>query len=116
MYDTSHGGRRLRTFTSLSLALWHSYKWATKRILQVFSNDFIGPMFHFLQPNREYTPDKMKHPAATTYISYIRLAYPSFKRQLVEALQKNVFLPRQKTLLRNLETLCEFFIPVVTFI
>lgn len=113
MYDTSLGGRKLRTYTSLSLAWWHSYKWATTRIVQVFSNDFIGPMFHFLHPRRVYCPDKMKLPATSTYLSYIRLAYPSFRQQLSRALQNDVLLPPQKTLLKNLQAMCEFFIPVV---
>jgi hypothetical protein len=83
--------------------------------MQVFSNDFLGPMYHFLHPNRIYAPDKMKLPSTSCYLSYVRLAYPTFRGHLILALQNDVLLPRQKTLLKNLQTLCEFFIPVVTF-
>ena len=113
MYDTSDAGAILRRYTGLSLAWWHSYKWCTKLIMKVFADDFIAPMFHFLFPGREFNVDKSRHTANTVMLSYIRLAYPTFKDQLSEALTQPTLSLRGKTLLTNLQSLCEYFIPTV---
>lgn len=114
MYDQSDRAHNLRKYTGVSLAWWHSYKWATAKIMVVFGKDFIGPMFHQLFPTKEYAPTKMKLPAMTTYLSYIRLAYPSFRQQLLDLLGRGDLSVRQRTYLTNLRDLCEYFIPVVT--
>ena len=116
MYDRSNAGLPLQRFMGVSLAWWHNYKWATRRILIVFALDFIAPMFHFLFPAREFSMMKTSHTAGTTLLSYIRLAYPAFRQQLQSALANPVLNVRQKTLLTNLMHLCEFFIPVVSFL
>ena len=100
---------------NVSLAWWHNYKWASKRILVVFGLDFIAPMFHFLFPARSFDVMKISHTSTTTLLSYIRLAYPSFRSQLQEALADPILEPRQNVMLTNLLHLCEFFIPVVCF-
>lgn len=113
MYDRSNGGRMLRTYAGCSLAWWHSYKWATKRIMVVYATDFIAPLFHYLFPDRQFDPMKSSHSASTTILSYIRLAYPRFKDSLQQALGVATISVRQRTILQNLQHLCEFFIPVV---
>lgn len=113
MYDKSGAGILLRKYTGVSMAWWHSYKWATKRVMEVFGKDFIGPMFHHMFSDKEYNVNKMSHTARVTYLSYIRLAYPLFKEALEEALLKRNLTTRQKTVLQNLSDLCEYFIPVV---
>lgn len=113
MYDRSGGGARLRTYAGCSLAWWHSYKWATKRILIVYASDFIAPLFHYLFPTRQFDSNKCSHTAATTILSYIRLAYPRFNTPLQEQLSNPTISVRQRTILQNLQHLCEFFIPVV---
>ena len=113
MYDSSGGGERLRRYAGCSLAWWHSYKWATKRIMIVYASDFIAPLFHYLFPTRQFDTSKFSHTAATTILSYIRLAYPRFKNSLQEQLANPVISVRQRTILQNLQHLCEFFIPVV---
>ena len=114
MYDQTDRAYNLRKYTGVSLAWWHSYKWATAKIMVVFGKDFIGPMFHQLFPTREYAPTKMKLPAMTTYLSYIRLAYPHFREKLLTLLDRGDLSARQQTFLTNMKDLCEFFIPVVT--
>ena len=116
MYDQSDGAKHLRTYCGLSLAWWHSYKWATKMILKVFATDFIAPLFHQLFPSNEFNVDKMGLPSHTCMLTYIRLAYPSFRTQLVEARSRGNLDIRNQTLLDNLYSLCEFFIPVVIYI
>jgi hypothetical protein len=113
MYDTSGAGVQLRKYMGVSLAWWHSYKWCSKRIIQVFASDFFGPMFHHLFPHTDFHPDKMSHTAITTYLSYVRLAYPAFKNRLVGAMSRSGLTERQACLLQNLSDLCEYFIPVV---
>ena len=115
MYDNSGTGIYLRRYMNVALAPWHNYKWATFQIARVFGRDFIGPFFHTLFPNRSYDVNKMHLPSITTLLSYIcmRLAYPSFKQQLVEAREIPNLTPRSKSLLENMLSLFEFFIPVV---
>lgn len=113
MYDRSNDTKHLRTFTGVSLAWWHNYKWITSRIMIVFGNDFIGPMFHHLFPDRAYDVKKMSHTAKTTYLSYIRLAYPSFRTQLETVLARQDLATDKRTILQNLSDLCTYFIPVV---
>ncbi len=113
MYDTSGAGAKLRHYTSVTLSWWHSYKWTTMMIMKVFGPDVIGPMFHHLFPGREYDVGKMSHTARSTYITYIRLAYPKFKSELVKAMEKTDVPKKQKILLGNISDLCEHFIPAV---
>lgn len=114
MYDRSGGGAKLRKYMGVSLAWWHSYKWATAKIINVFARDFIAPFYHYLFPTNEFRNDKMSHSHATTLLSYIRLAYPLFKDQLqAQVIKKDTLNVKQATLLQNLSDLCEYFIPVV---
>jgi hypothetical protein len=116
MYDRSNATKLLRDYCSLSLAWWHSYKWCTKMIMTVFANDFIAPLFHQLFPCNEFNVDKMGLPSQTCILTYIRLAYPSFRTQLIEAKNHGDLSIKNQTLLNNLTSLCEFFIPVVIYI
>jgi hypothetical protein len=113
MYDRNGAANNLRLFTSVSLAWWHNYKWATGRIMVVFGNDFIGPMFHHLFPDRHYDTTKMSMSAKATYLQYIRLAYERFKPKLDQALQREDLTTKRRTILQNLSDLCTYFIPVV---
>jgi hypothetical protein len=114
MYEKTNAGARLRRYTFCSLAWWHSYKWATKEVVKVFSSDFLAPWFHHLWPEREFDSAKISHPARTTYLSYIRLAYPKFRVLLEKGLAKEGLTQRQRTLFTNLQDMCGFFIPVVS--
>lgn len=58
---------------------------------------------------------KMKHTSITTLLTYVRLAYPSFKQYLMTSLNNPLLNVRQRSLLENLKGMCEFFIPVVRF-
>jgi len=114
MYEKTNSGANLRKYTFCSLAWWHSYKWATQQVVKVFSSDLLAPWFHHLWPKREFNNSKISHPARTTYLSYIRLAYPKFRELLKKALDKQGLNERQVALLTNLRDMCEFFIPVVS--
>ena len=114
IYDRSSNGRKLGKYCGVSLAWWHSYKWATKKILQVFACDFFGPLFHHLFPTRKFTPGKSSLSSNATILTYVRLAYPMFKTQLENAIATPTLNNRQRTLLQNLTDLCDVFIPVVS--
>ena len=72
-----------------------------------------APLFHYLFPTRQFDANKCSHTAATTILSYIRLAYPGFKDPLQELLENPTTTIKQRTILQNLQHLCEYFIPVV---
>ena len=112
-YDKSGGGKNFRKYCGISLAWWHSYKWATKYIMKVFSTDFIAPYLHFMFPSRTLNIEAMQHTNHVTYLTYIRLAYPSFKEELAIAMSRPGLTVKQRSMLRNLRDLCEYFIPVV---
>ena len=116
MYDKSKAGHKLGRYCGISLAWWHSYKWATKKILQVFACDFFGPLFHHLFPLRNFRPQSSSLSSNATLLTYVRLAYPEFKKDLNDALAMRTISVEQRVLLQNLSDLCTFFIPVVSFV
>ena len=116
MYDQSNAAKKLRECCGVSLAWWHSFKWATKMIMRVFATDFIAPLFHELFPFNEFSVDKMGLPSQTCILTYIRLAYPSFRDQLSQTRNRGDLSIRNQALLDNLFHLCEFFILTVTAI
>ena len=113
IYDKSGNGRRLGRYCRVSLAWWHSYKWATKKILQVFACDFFAPLFHHLFPERKFNPGSSSLSANATLLSYVRLAYPHFKAALDNALKVTTLDIQQRTILQNMFDMCNCFIPVV---
>ena len=113
MYDHSRCGVKLRKYMSVSLAWWHSYKWAVKRIVRVFSSDFIAPLFHHMFPDKQFHVEKISLPTMATYCTWIRLAYKDFREDLDMAMARDNLTTRQRILLTNLSDLCNVFIPVV---
>ena len=114
MYDKNNSGQHLRRHVGVSLAWWHSYKWATFRICVVFGSDIIGPIFHNLFPQRSYDVKLMSFPAATSLLSYMRLAYPAVRNELNAAIALGSSVNKScMVLLNNMRDLMEYFIPVV---
>ena len=116
MYDKSDVGQHLRKYVGVHLAPWHNYKWACIMIMKIFGRDFIGPFYHRLFPNHAFDLNKMKFPAVCTLLSYMRLSYPSFRAQLMEAKNTEGLPVRVTTLLNNMWSMFEYFIPVVQYI
>ena len=115
MYDRSGCGVNLRKYVSVSLALWHNFKWCSYRLCEVYQADFIAPCYHSILPDTEFNLKLMKMPSITTLMSYMRLAYPKFQQQLIMARREQNLTPRSRNLLTNLYHLFEFFIPIVSF-
>lgn len=113
MYDKTDAAKDFRRYCGVTLAWWHTYKWASHKLVNVFAKDFIAPLFHHLFPSTEFNADKMKLSGHTTLLSYIRLAFPSFRQELKLAVSRGDISQRNQILLENLIKLCEYFIPVV---
>ena len=81
----------------------------------MFGPDFFAPLFHRLFPDREFSARKMSVPSATALLSYVRLSYPAVKQQLEDAIKLGHGIqPNQMALLKNLQDLFEYFIPIVS--
>ena len=114
MYDVSNCGKSFRELTPVSLAWWHSYKWTSKLLFKVFSADFFAPYYHHLFPTQAFHVDLLSLSAASTYTTYMRLAYPSFRSSLAAAIRTPALTFRQSTMLQNLQDIFECYIPVVS--
>jgi hypothetical protein len=112
MYDHSGAGEKLRQFCSLHLAWWHNYKHASLCLWKFFAKDFFAGMHHCLFPGH---PFYVSPPLSSviTQLSYVRLGYPAFREDLRKALSNENLQRHNKTVLSNLQCLCEFLIPVV---
>jgi hypothetical protein len=115
MYDLSDGGERARTRTVLTLGYWHSYKQANFLVYKAYATSFMAGCFHTLFPNIPLFPKPRHLSSVVTLLSYIRLAYPTFRDALATALSGDLGYAERKHL-ENLQVLCEFYIPVVIYI
>jgi hypothetical protein len=113
MYDPCGIGDQLRTFVFVNLGTWHTYKHASLLVYRRFANVFMAGLYHSLYPNSIFF-EKPRLAACTQMFVMIRMAYPSFKANLEEALtHEDKLLPQSKICLENLKDLCEFYIPTV---
>lgn len=115
MYDLSGGGKDLRKRVFVGLAWWHTMKMAFFAIWRTFADSFIAPSFHMLHPKHQFYRKPSYLSTVIVHCTYIRVAYKSFQNQLTAALATRDLTTRQKNMLRNLQALCEFFIPLVKF-
>jgi hypothetical protein len=114
MYDLSDGGQRARTRTVITLGYWHSYKQANFLVYKAFAKSFMAGCFPSLFPNIPFFPKPRHLSSIVTLLTYIRLAYPTFRDALATALSGDVGAAQRKHL-ENLQALCEFYIPVVIY-
>lgn len=113
LYDVSGKADIYRKLTFNSLAWWHSYKAACNKLWGRFANEFFAPLFHALDPDGWFHKQN-KYLSKTVHVfTMIRVAYPRFRGALKDAMKDRSVRPEGLCHLRNLYTLCEFFIPVV---
>ena len=112
MYDLTDGGKRARERIVVSLGFWHSYKHVNLALYKKFAPTFLAGCFHCLYPHQPFYPKPSYLSIVIVMLTMVRLAYPSFKDDLVHALTLDLGRGSRAHLL-NLQTLCEFFIPVV---
>ena len=113
MYDPTDGGRRLRLFTSNTLAYWHTYKHCVKLIWSKFANTVWAPLWHQLYPNSFFYIDSTPMPAMVMHMMYMLHSWPKFKGTLVTALATENLNNRAKVLLEDIQFMCTWAIPQV---
>ena len=113
MYDMSGGGQRLRQYTSVSLAWWHSFKHGVGTIWRAFANTIWAPLWHRLYPSSRFYVKARGPQEASMHLLFMERAYPYFREELKEALTNEDVEPAGKAMLENILFLCEYAIPVV---
>ena len=116
LYDPSGVGSDMRSWMVLTLGTWHPYKQANKLIWLHWDKRIFAPLFHDLIPQSNFFQGARLVTQAT-YLTYVRLAYPSFKNELKEAIascEEGGVRRVELSHLKDLQRLCEFFIPVVS--
>jgi hypothetical protein len=100
------------------MGFWHIYKHASKSIYEIYANSFIAGCFLTLFPAAQFRARTRYLSSIVTVLSYIRLSYPMFRDQLIEALDDDDddMFASSKIHLNNLQALCEYIIPAVTYI
>jgi hypothetical protein len=114
-YDTSGGGKEFRKTFGLTMGWWHCYKQANIAVWKFACAHFLGPMFHALHPGSKLRASP-KLITIASFFSWIRLAYPTFQKQLKRAIADPTVTINNLRHLKNLRTLCEYFIPTVSII
>lgn len=103
-----------RKSTFCYLGTWHVYKMASTCVWRMTAADFMAPLFHHFFPNTLF-PWNPRLVLSTRILSLIRLSYPTFRDELANALAKESLTDIQRVHLVNLRSLCEWFIPRVSF-
>jgi len=94
------------------MGVWHVFKQASIQVYRLASAHFLAPWFHHSFPDRKfYSAPKLR--AITHRLSLIRLSYPSWRKDLREALLLDLPVGNRQHLL-NLQLLVEYFIPLVS--
>lgn len=113
MYDETGGGVRLRTFNSMNMAWWHSYKHAAFRIYSCFSCEVFAPLWHTLYPNTIFYRKPKNLNNVLLHLMYVHLAFPCVSQRLDEVINSAGTTPASKTFAEDLKFLGSVAIPVV---
>ena len=118
LYDASRVGEPMQRWLCLTLGTWHPYKQACTVVWQHWAQRIFGPLWNHLIPGANFM-SKARLPSICTLLTYVRLAYPHFKRQLSSAIRTSRARVTDNevvafTNLVDLKKLCEYFIPVVS--
>ena len=115
IYDASGVGTPMGAWLCVTLGLWHRYKQANSVVWRHWGPRFLAPFFNHFVPGANFT-GKARLITIITYFTYIRLAAPSFAKQLQDAIKAaRADLARPLVLLYLLDLRCLVFfcIPVV---
>lgn len=115
LYDSSGNADKYRKLTFNSLAWWHTYKAACNKLWSRYANAVFAPLFHALDPQGWFFKQNKYLSKTVHMFTMIRVAYPRFRDALKAAIADRTVRAEGKTHLKNLYTLCEFFIPVVCY-
>ena len=103
----------MRLQTSVILGLWHPYKAALEAVWKKHAHTFLAPAFHALFPTGLCFA-KPKLVTILVMFTYLRRVYPSIAGSLQMAIDSET-RSQWKSNLIALQTLFEYFIPVVSF-
>ena len=116
-FDVSDGGSMLRQNASVWLAPWHNYKHGVELVWKQYANMLFAPLFHALYPKNKFIIQYPSPQEPTLFMLLVAKAYPLFRPQLLAAIARmkaqKVKAPKYLGLLEDIQTLCEFCIPVV---
>jgi hypothetical protein len=116
-YDRSGVGAPLRNKLVVQLGTWHTYKQACTVVWRWWGPRVFAPLFHELISHANFSKSA-KLSSITRFLTIVRLAYPSFKQDLDDAIRGRSGLPDDERIavsqLRDLKKLLNFFIPVVS--
>ena len=115
VFDSSGVGKGTGEWLCVTLGVWHPYKQANTVVWSHWGPRFLAPYFNHVVPGSNFR-SKARLITIITYFTFIRLAAPSFAKQLQDAIKAARAL-RQRPLaldyLLDLRTLVFFCIPVV---
>ena len=112
-YDQSGGGIRFRTFNSIGMAWWHTYKHTCFQLLKVFSTDVFAPIWHHLYPGHHFYAKPGSFACVQAQLMQLHLAYPSIQHHFENIIEQE-YNPACYKMLMDLKYLMEVAIPVVS--
>ena len=115
IYDSSGVGRGIGAWLCVCLGTWHPYKQANTVVWCHWAARFIAPFFNHLVPKSNFRK-KARLVSICSFLTYIRLAAPSFATQLHDAIKAARKMPSKPLILAyllDLRDLLHFAIPVV---
>jgi hypothetical protein len=102
-----------------TLGMWRSYKQSNIEVFRLYSTEFFAGLHFRMTPGQPFFLNTKKLSSLLMIFSWTRLAYPAFRNELKSALR---YLESQNSMskagyrhLKNLEFLCDWFIPVVRY-
>jgi hypothetical protein len=113
MYDMSGGGVKLRTYVSVNLAWWHSFKHGVASIWRSYAKTIWAPLWHRLYPGSTFYAKARSPQEATMHLLYMARAYKTFRPRLMAALLNPDVSEAGKAMLNNILFLNEYAIPAV---
>jgi hypothetical protein len=116
LYDASGVGSPTGAWLCVTLGLWHPYKQANSVVWSHWGPRFLAPLLHHFAPGANFSGGA-RLITIITYFTYIRLAAPSFAKQLqdaIKAARADRARPLALAYLLDLRCLVFFCIPVVT--
>jgi len=107
--------RTLRTHVANGLGLWHTFKMAHFLIYRHFANAFFAPLFHHFAPGHRFFVHPSRLIQVQEWFTLMRMAYDKeIHAELKRARERKDVNKYSRQILKNLQDLCRFFIPVVS--
>ena len=117
IYSESAPMADAKSWFAPTLGLWHSYKQGNIEVFRLYSNDILMGLHFRMTPGQPFYLKKKKLSPILMILSWIRLAYPRFREDLMSAIASmeadNSTARAGYRHLKNIKFLCEWYIPVV---